>query len=372
VTRTNLTQAMADAALADLRAERNLPDLLRVIDSQPITDPAQAAAVASLRTWLSHGGLRKETAQSSHKYTDADTIRTMDAWWPLLVKGEFQPGLGDTVYNALTNNLEINESPSGFQNGTPDFHVGQPHKGSSFQSGWWGYVRKDIRSVLGDAVAGPLGSKFCGGGTVANCRQVLLTTLAQAAVAPAAQVYPGDASCTAGDQWCADSIIQNPLGGITHDKITWQNRPTFQQVVEYPSHRGQTIANLATGRTATASSYEHNIFVAYPATNAIDNDPNTRWASDWSDNQSLTVDLGVPQPVSRVVLNWERAYASGYRIDISTDGTTWQPATEVTTGDGDQDTLTFPTVTGRYVRMTGTHRATTYGYSLYDLAIYAY
>jgi acyl-homoserine lactone acylase PvdQ len=371
VTRTNLTQAMGDAALADLRAERNLPDLLRVIESQPVTDPAQASAVALLKTWLSHGGLRKETAQSSHKYTDADAIKTLDAWWPLLVKGEFQPGLGDTTYNALTNNLEINESPSGFQNGTPDFHVGQPHKGSSFQSGWWGYVRKDIKSVLGDPVAG-WNSKFCGGGTVAGCRQVLLTTLAQAAAAPTAQVYPGDASCSAGDQWCADSIIHNPLGGITQDKMTWQNRPTFQQVVEYPARRGQTIANLATSRTATATSYEHNIFVSYPAANAVDGDPNTRWASDWSDNQSLTVDLGAVQPVSRVVLSWEKAYAAGYRIELSQDGTNWQPAYTTTTADGGQDTVTFPASNARYIRMSGTSRATTYGYSLYDLAVYAY
>jgi acyl-homoserine lactone acylase PvdQ len=368
VTRGNLTQAMADAALADLRAERVLPELLRVIESQPVTDPGQKNAVASLKTWLSHGGLRKETAQSSHKYGDADAIKVLDAWWPLLVKAEFQPGLGDATYNALMSNLEINESPSGYQNGQPDFHVGQPHKGSSFQFGWWGYVRKDIKSILGDQVAGPLGSKFCGGGTVSGCREVLLTTLGQAAAAPVNQVYPADASCSAGDQWCADSIIQNPLGGITHDKITWQNRPTFQQVVEYPAHRGLNIANLSAGRTATASSTEGNL----AAKNAIDGNPSTRWASDWSDNQSITIDLGSSQPVARAVLSWEAAYAKAYRIDVSTDGTTWQQAYTTTTADGDTDTATFPAVTGRYVRLTGEQRGTKYGFSLYELEVYSH
>jgi hypothetical protein len=143
-------------------------------------------------------------------------------------------------------------------------------------------------------------------------------------------------------------------------------------VVEYPAHRGAAIANLATGRTATATSYEHNVFAGYPAANAIDGDLSTRWASDWSDNQALTVDLGASQPVARVVLTWEKAYATSYRIELSQDGTTWRTAAEATAGDGDSDTLTFPTTTARYVRMTGTHRATTYGYSLYDLAIYAY
>jgi hypothetical protein len=77
---------------------------------------------------------------------------------------------------------------------------------------------------------------------------VLLDSLTQAAAQPASAVYPGDANCSAGDQWCADTIIQTPLGGITHDKISTQNRPTFQQVVEFPAKRGANIANLAAGK----------------------------------------------------------------------------------------------------------------------------
>ena len=68
-------------------------------------------------------------------------------------------------------------------------------------------------------------------------RQVLLDTLAEAAVTPAEEVYPGDAECEAGDQWCADAIVHSKIGGIGHKKVTWQNRPTYQQVVEFPSRR---------------------------------------------------------------------------------------------------------------------------------------
>ncbi|MBP2321033.1 acyl-homoserine lactone acylase PvdQ [Kibdelosporangium banguiense] len=371
VTRVNLTQAMAEAALADLRAERVLPYLLRVIESQPVTDANQARIVTSLKTWISQGSLRKETAQSSHKYANADAIKTLDAWWPLLVKGQFQPGLGDAAYNALVGSIGINESPSGFQNGTPDFHSGQPHKGSSFQYGWWGYVQKDIRSILGDQVAGPLPQKYCGGGTVSGCRQVLLSTLTQAAAAPVNQVYPGDASCGAGDQWCADSIVHSPLGGITHDKITWQNRPTFQQVVEFPARRGLNIANLSQGKTATATSAETGAYPS-PAGNAVDANLKTRWASDWSDNQSLTVDLGSVQPVSRAVLQWEAAYGRAYRIEVSPDATTWRPVYSTTTGDGGTDIAAFPTTDARYVRFTGEQRGTKWGYSLYEFELYAH
>lgn len=153
-----------------------------------------------------------------------------------------RPGLGDQLFTALTGALQINESPSGGQTGPGSggpvsANEAIPHKGSAFQYGWWSYLDKDLRSVLGDQVAGPLARPYCGGGDLAACRGVLLDTLKRAAAQTPAQVYPGDADCSAGDQWCADTIIQRPLGGVTDDKTTWQNRPTYQQVVQFPSHR---------------------------------------------------------------------------------------------------------------------------------------
>ena len=37
-----------------------------------------------------------------------------------------------------------------------------------------------------------------------------------------------------GDQVCFDSIYHRPVGAVTQPLINWQNRPTFQQVVEIP------------------------------------------------------------------------------------------------------------------------------------------
>ncbi|WP_145906362.1 penicillin acylase family protein [Kitasatospora viridis] len=241
VTRAELTQAMEDAAVTDLRGEDVLPDLLKVIGTAPVTDPQLASEVQQLTAWQAAGSKRTETSAGSHVYTDATAIQLMDAWWPLLADGIMHPGLGDQAYTALTGALQINESPSGGQtgatSGSTSANESIPHKGSSFQYGWWSYLDKDLRSVLGQPVAGPLAQQFCGGGSLTACRTVLLTTLQQAAAETAAQVYPGDSSCSAGDQWCADSIIQRPLGGVTDANSTWQNRPTYQQVVEFPSHR---------------------------------------------------------------------------------------------------------------------------------------
>jgi acyl-homoserine lactone acylase PvdQ len=231
VTRASLVKAMADAGLADLRAEQVLPNLLKVIDSAPVTDPATAAAVSKLRAWVAAGAKRTETSAGSRTYAHAEAIRVLDAWWPLLVKAQFEPGLGGDLYTAVTANLPVDESPSAAHGPTG------AHAGSAFQYGWWSYVDKDIRTVLGEQVRGPLADTYCGDGVLTACRDTLLGTLKEAAGKTAAQVYPGDEHCAAGDQWCADAIVHRALGGVGHRTVGWQNRPTYQQVVEFTSHR---------------------------------------------------------------------------------------------------------------------------------------
>jgi hypothetical protein len=195
---------------------------------------------------------------------------------------------------------------------------------------------------------------------------MLLSTLQTAAAQSANTVYPGDKYCAAGDQWCADAIVQSPLGGITSPIIAWQNRPTYQQVVSFPAHRGDNIANLAAGRSVSASSTQ----LGNPAANAVDGNLGSRWASGWSDNQSITVDLGATTTVGRTILRWEAAYATSYRIEVSTNGTSWTTVWSTSTGNGGTDNNAFTPTAARYVRMTGVKRATSYGYSLYEFEVY--
>ncbi|MGW4644653.1 penicillin acylase family protein [Sphaerisporangium sp. NPDC004334] len=372
--RAGTVKIMADAAVTDLRGKEVLPDLLRVINSGTVSDPALASAVSKLSAWASGGAKRVETSPGSRTYTHADAIRAFDAWWPKLVRAEFRPGLGDGLYQSLVNALQINESPSGHQQGDlssfpASANEAQTHKGSAFQYGWWGYVGKDVRSVLGDPVAGPLPAKYCGDGTVAGCRAVLLDSLSAALAEPAATTYPADDACSAGDQWCADAIRHSPLGGIKQSLISWQNRPTYQQVVSFPARRGDPIANLAAGASATASSTQ--ILPPYPAGRAVDGDPTTRWASASSDDQWLRVDLGSARTVARVVLRWEAAYGKAYEIQTSPDGSSWTTVYSTTTGDGGVDNVTFGPASARYVRMHGITRGTGYGYSLYEMEVYS-
>jgi beta-glucanase (GH16 family) len=123
---------------------------------------------------------------------------------------------------------------------------------------------------------------------------------------------------------------------------------------------------LSQGHPATASSSENSSFTA---PNAVDGNTGTRWSSAFSDPQWIQVDLGAMHSISKVVLNWETAYGTGYQIQTSTDGSTWTSIYSTGAGTGGTQTLTV-TGSGRYVRMYGTARATQYGYSLWEFQVY--
>ena len=85
-------------------------------------------------------------------------------------------------------------------------------------------------------------------------------------------------------------------------------------------------ADLAQGALPAASSED----VTYPARNATDGNPETRWAVDRTQqavqDSWLAVDLGSVVTVAGARLTWEGAYATKYRIQTSTDALTWSDA----------------------------------------------
>ncbi|WP_328997637.1 discoidin domain-containing protein [Kribbella sp. NBC_00709] len=125
---------------------------------------------------------------------------------------------------------------------------------------------------------------------------------------------------------------------------------------------------LSQGKPVIASSIESDTLAAV---RAVDGNTSTRWASaESSDPQWIRVDLGQPATIGRVKLSWEAAYAKAYRIEVSDDGTTFSSVKEVANGNGATDDLTGLQAHGRYLRLVGTQRATSYGYSLWELEVY--
>ncbi|MDI6102616.1 discoidin domain-containing protein [Actinoplanes sp. NEAU-A12] len=124
-------------------------------------------------------------------------------------------------------------------------------------------------------------------------------------------------------------------------------------------------ANLALQASVTASASEGD---PWAARFACDGDQSTRWSSGFSDPQWIRADLGRNWRISEVKLIWERAYGVAYRVETSIDGKSWTSIWSTSSGTGGTVTVTEDTV-ARYVRMYGTKRSSSYGYSLIEWEI---
>ncbi len=128
--------------------------------------------------------------------------------------------------------------------------------------------------------------------------------------------------------------------------------------------------NLALAKTATASTLENGTFTANQAT---DGDGGTRWASSFANaTEWIYVDLGSNYTLNRVVLKWEAAYATQYKVQLSADNvfTENETISTQTASDGGTDDLAV-SGTGRYLRILCNAKALApYGYSLYEIEAY--
>lgn len=123
--------------------------------------------------------------------------------------------------------------------------------------------------------------------------------------------------------------------------------------------------------TATASSQETGQSNCCSPARAIDGNLNTRWSSQFTDNQWLKLDLGLTHVLSEVIIDWEGASASVYEIQGSADNSNWTTISIQTGGTMGARTDTIA-LSGsyRYVRMLGIDRATPYGYSIFEIEVY--
>ena len=109
-----------------------------------------------------------------------------------------------------------------------------------------------------------------------------------------------------------------------------------------------------------------------PAANAADGDVNTRWESEQSDPQWLCLDFQRECRFDKMDIVWEVAAAKAYEIQVSEDGREWVTVSSVTDGtEGETREFVFEDgVSGRYLRIYGTERATGYGYSIWEVHVY--
>jgi Ca2+-binding RTX toxin-like protein len=219
----------------DLRGTQVLPYMLRVIRQGPGSVPGDLqASVDALQSWSDQGAHRRD-ADQNNQYDRWGEVKTMDAWWPLALEATFKPALGDDLFNNLKGAIGFDDIPR--------------EQGSAYQTGWYGFMQKDLRDLLGDPVTGPYSRIYCGGGSLATCHDELVDSLRAAVATPYSSLYPGTGGSTPGcldggggdAQMCTDAVHFRAVGGIGVNDIHWINRPTFQQAVEIFNHRPRSV-----------------------------------------------------------------------------------------------------------------------------------
>ena len=220
-----LTRAMELGATTDLRGWELYRWLRRV--TGPGNSPKTREAIELLDAWTRAGSHRRDV-DGDNIVEHGAAIAVMDDWWPLIVRRVFEPVLGEDAFEAVRD-------VHGFGSPPPD-------DGSAFGSGWWSEIHTDLRGLLGVPVQQPLSRPYCGRGKVARCRKALLRSLAEA-IANAKKRYGVDsleaiemqATCDDGD--LCDEISFTVAGAVGMEDIHWQDRPTFQQIIEVEGHR---------------------------------------------------------------------------------------------------------------------------------------
>ena len=206
---------MNKAATQDLRATRIVPVLEEVLRTGPAPSARADRMLLLLSAWSQNGGSRLDRDLDGK--IDDPGVAILDAAWPRLTNAVMRPVLGPLVDRL--GRLLGRDDPA-----NPG--------GSAYYGGWYGYVDKDLRTLLGSRVTGPYDTRFCGAGDLAACRASLWAALEAAGNELAAAQGPEPAA------WRADATGERiRFSGFLPNTMRWSNRPTFQQVMIFKSHR---------------------------------------------------------------------------------------------------------------------------------------
>ena len=102
----------------------------------------------------------------------------------------------------------------------------------------------------------------------------------------------------------------------------------------------------------------------YAAANATDGDLKSYWASTFTGQAWLAVDLGEVHKIEAVRIYWDRAYSKVFRIQVSNDATAWTDVFVEEKGKGGVSDIKFAPVEARHVRLLSTKPATDQGHAV--------
>ncbi len=212
----SVVAAMNRAATQDLRDALVLPAVQAVLKTGPAPSPREQQMLALLEEWAGEGSSRLD--RNLDGKIDAPGAAIMDKVWPKIANAVMSPVLGPQLEELAS--LIPRDNPANSQ-------------GSSYGQGWYGYVDKDLRSLLGLPVTGAFNTRFCGNGSLAACRSSLWTAMKEAGDELAAEQGTDEPN-----EWHANANAERIRFGLSFPfTMRWTNRPTFQQAISFSGHR---------------------------------------------------------------------------------------------------------------------------------------
>lgn len=163
-------------------------------------------------------------------------------------------------------------------------------------------------------------------------------------------------------EWISYMTLSNDLNQTKADVEAWLGAP-------WDLESTNPLNNLALNKPVfTSSNRSGNI-----GENGVDGNDDTRWESQFTDTEWIYVDLGTNHNIDTVVISWEAAYSSAYRIETSNDAVNWVTVYTDNSADGGLHVIDLDpsVVNGRYVRIFGTDRATNFGHSIFEIKVYS-
>jgi acyl-homoserine lactone acylase PvdQ len=217
VTPAQVVSAMNEAATQDMREMTFEPVLSKLLHGGRAPDARDAQMLALLDSWHQHGGSRLDRTDASGVGNITDPAAAiMDAAWTPLANAWASTVLGPNLTNQLASSLTQFQSPPGGQ-----------------EQGWYGYMYKDLRTILGEPVKGQYAVRYCGGGSLKRCRKLMWAAITKAGNQLAAKQGSNPAA------WRASATAERIsfVPGLLPFTMRYANRPSgIQQILSFGGH----------------------------------------------------------------------------------------------------------------------------------------
>jgi acyl-homoserine lactone acylase PvdQ len=261
-TPADVVNAMEDGGSVDLDGSQLIGPIAAVLRGASLT-PAEQQVLGILESWSRDkvwgsvvAGAHRRDRSASGSYEQGNAVAIMDKLYPRLAHAVFGPWLSP---GPNTGEPDIFGQLAGM-NGLNDLPRAQ---GSAYDGGWEGYLQRALKQAVNPTLGHAYSQAYCGGngsggnGDLPSCQLALKSAL-DSTISQLTNIYassdPNAWTCSRSNETGrapgsaqADGARCNPsLDDIQHSvlgvgkvpAIPWVNRPTFQQIVQFPGGRG--------------------------------------------------------------------------------------------------------------------------------------